>query len=89
MICCQKYSYGIKLGENCEKVGNPHANLNKYKSYVENQWIYNSNIKHNELSVYGAHIATNNNHESFNKILNEEFERKSPNPWDFVLSREF
>ena len=61
-----------------------NANLEKYKAYVENQWI-NGNIKHNELSVYGARIATNNSHESFNKTLNDEFERKAPNPWDFVL----
>ena len=62
-----------------------NANLEKYKTYVESQWIHNNNIRHNELSVYGARIATNNAHESFNKTLNDEFERKAPNPWDFVL----
>ena len=64
-------------------------NLKRYKVYFKKQWITNPNIDHKELSVFGAENATNNHHESFNKILNDEFDRKAPNVWDFLLGKKY
>ena len=60
-------------------------NFQRFKRYIRSQWMMNTNITPEILSVFSFMNATNNGAESFHSELKRKMSHK-PNIWHFILN---
>ena len=60
-------------------------NFQRFKRYIRSQWMLNTNITPDILSVFSFVNATNNGAESFHSELKRKMSHK-PNIWHFILN---